>query len=105
MALNLTPDKTCTSKMLLPFLRYLLCECPDEASRFIRIISSAAINFPEGVVGLGSNNNVRNSKYYGNHGDFCMDLKYVELAMSDFIPMVQDIIDTHPGTFIIIKTL
>jgi len=96
MALNLTPDATCTAKILLPFLRYLLSECPDEVSRFLRIVSSGAKNFPEGGVGTGVNNN-RGSKYYGNPEEFCTDLKNVELSMSDFIPMVQDIIDTHPG--------
>jgi hypothetical protein len=101
MALYLSPEGTCTSKMFIPFLRYLLTECPDDAARFARIMSSASKNFPSGYDSKNNFNNSNvpqmNAKYYANHENYCQDLKNVELTMSDFVPMMLDIIDTHPG--------
>ncbi|XP_021943705.1 uncharacterized protein LOC110842304 isoform X1 [Folsomia candida] len=99
MALCLSPDGICTSKIFIPFLRYLLTDVPDDAAKFVRILSSASRNFPVGYDKNNYNNNNTNMniKYYTDHGNYCQDLKFVELTMTEFVQMIQDIIDTHPG--------
>lgn len=105
MALCLSPDGICTSKIFIPFLRYLLTDVPDDAAKFVRILSSASRNFPVGYDKNNYNNNNTNMniKYYTDHGNYCQDLKFVELTMTEFVQMIQDIIDTHPGVFVILN--
>jgi len=67
-----------------------ISQCPDEASRFMRVLTGSSK-----VLAINSqNNNIANisAGVIPNNQDLRK-----ELVMTDFIPMIQDIIETHPG--------
>lgn len=97
--MGLASDETLSAFTFIPFLRNLFADCPDEVSRFARLLNAASKS-PH-LANNNNNNNNNNgspSKYGGQAEVFKEDVKTIELAMSDFVPMIQDIIDTHQGT-------
>lgn len=92
----LKANENLSVKMFMPFYKHLNSECPDDAAKFIRILSTAG-KFSEDSNSNINNNNRHSSSAYENHGKLPWDLRTAEASMSDFTAMIQDIIDTHPG--------
>lgn len=103
--MGLAQDDILSAFTFIPFLRNLLTDCLDDASRFARLLNAAAKNAQtlsnnsnnNNNNTISSNNNNNSSKYGGLMEVFKEDVKNIELGMSDFVPMIQDIIDTHQG--------
>lgn len=98
LALGLKPDDILSAKHFISFLHYFLSEFPDDAARFALILSSASKYYSDGA----NNNNIGSGEQWSG-GFSIRNIMYsetdgsLEIGMSDFIPLVQDIVDTHPG--------
>ena len=105
LALGLAQDSSLDFETFLKFYHRLVSECPDDASRFIRILwtqarvakTSVSNNQYKNNFQVTSNGSLKNDQLRFNDTDEPPKLSSLDIGMSDFIPMIQDIIDTHPG--------
>ncbi|CAG7816149.1 unnamed protein product [Allacma fusca] len=86
--LGLKNEELLDSERFLHFYQRLMSDCPDDETRFLCIMSVTArkkyLSSPHKRASISE--------------EFSFsDVHRMHICMSDFIPMMQDIIDTHPG--------
>ena len=86
--MGLKSDEVLESVRFLNFYTRLVSDCPDDETRFLSVIAATARKKP--LVPPGKRVSVSEEFQFTEYNR-------LYICMSDFIPMMQDIIDTHPG--------